>query len=260
MESVTSPDGTRMTWYSEGDGPPLLLVHGTTADHTRWDGIIPHLARQFTVYALDRRGRGESTDGDDYQLQREAEDVAAVIDALGGSVALLSHSYGAVCTLEGALLTSGIDKMVLYEPPIPTGIPMYPPGLPDRMQAQIEEGQFEAAVEMFFREVVKMPDDEFADYRQLPVWKRRVQLAPTIPREMAIDRAYSFEPAKYSDLRTPTLLLLGGDSPTMFRRAVDRVHEALSNSTLTILPGQQHIAMDTDPEMFLSEVNGYLSG
>jgi pimeloyl-ACP methyl ester carboxylesterase len=260
MESVTSPDGARITWHTQGHGLPLLLVHGTTADHTRWDGIIPQLARQFTVHSIDRRGRGESTDGDNYQLQREAEDVAAVIEAIGGRVALLGHSYGAVCTLEGSLLTSGIDRMVLYEPPIPTGVPMYPPGLPDRMQSSIEEGHYEAAVEMFFREVVRMPDDEFVGYRQLPVWKRRVALAPTIPREMAIDRAYSFEPEKYADLQTPTLLLLGGDSPTMFQRAVATVHEALPNSTLNVLPGQQHIAMDTNPELFLSEVNRYLGG
>lgn len=260
MESVISPDGTRITWYTEGQGSPLLLVHGTTADHTRWNGIVPQLARKFTVHAMDRRGRGESTDVDDYQLQREAEDVAAVIDALGVPVVVLGHSYGAVCTIEAALLTSGIDKIVLYEPPIPTGVPMYPPGLPDRMQPLIDDGHFEAAVEMFFREVVKMPADEFDGYRQLPVWKRRVQLAPTIPREMAIDRAYTFDPEKYANLRTPTQLLLGGESPTMFQQAVDKVHMALANSSVTILPGQQHIAMDTNPDMFLSTVHAYLSG
>lgn len=260
MESVTSPDGTRITWYTEGQGPPLLLVHGTTADHSRWDGIKAHLGQQFTVHAMDRRGRGESTDAEEYDLQREAEDVAGVVDRIGGRVAVLGHSYGAVCALEGALLTSGIDRLVLYEPPIPTGIPMYPTSLPDRMQSFIEEGQFEAAIEIFFEEVVKMPDDELVGYRQMPVWQQRIRLAPTIPREMAIDRAYTFEPEKYAEMRTPTLLLLGGDSPTMFQQAVDTVHQVLPNSIVTRLPGQQHIAMDTNPTLFLSEVSEYLTG
>lgn len=258
MESVSSLDGTRITWYTAGTGPPLLLIHGTTADHSRWNGILPQLTQRFTVHSMDRRGRGESTDADGYDVQREAEDVAAVIAALGRSVAILAHSYGAVCALEGSLQAPGIDRMVLYEPPIPTGVPMYPAGLPDRMLQRIEEGQFERAVEMFFREVVEMPEDEFVAYRQLPVWRRRVELAPTIPREMAIDRSYSFEPGKFADLQTPTLLLLGGDSPTMFQRAVVAVQRALPNATVTILPGQQHIAMDTDPDSFLSEVVGFL--
>jgi pimeloyl-ACP methyl ester carboxylesterase len=260
MEFVTSPDGTRISWYTEGQGPPLLLVHGTTADHTRWDGVTGHLGQQFTVHAMDRRGRGESTDSDKYVLQREAEDVAAVIEELGERVAVLGHSYGAVCALEGALLTSGIERLVLYEPPIPTGIPMYPTGLPDRMQSLIEEGLLEAAVEMFFKEVVNMPDDQLVGYRQLPAWQRRVRLSPTIPRELAIDRAYSFKPEKYGEMQTPTLLLLGGDSPAMFQQAGDAVHQALPNSTVTPLPGQQHIAMDTNPELFLSEVRGFLTG
>lgn len=260
MESVTSPDGTRITWYTDGQGPPLLLVHGTTADHTRWDGVKAQLGRHFTVHAMDRRGRRESTDAEEYELAREAEDVAEVIEAIGERVAVLGHSYGAVCALEAGLLTSGIDGLVLYEPPIPTGIPMYPTGLPDRMQSLIDEGQFEGAVEMFFKEVVKMPDDELVGYRQLPVWQRRVRLAPTIPREMAIDRAYTFEPDKYGEMRIPTLLLLGGDSPIMFQQAVDTVDQALPDSTVTRLPGQQHIAMDTNPELFLSEVSAFLTG
>lgn len=259
MESVKSPDGTRITWYSEGQGPHLLLVHGTTADHTRWNGIKPRLIEHFTVHAMDRRGRGQSTDALEYELQREAEDVAAVVDAIGEGVAVLGHSYGAICTLEASLLTSGIEKMILYEPPIPTGLPMYPPGLPDRMQPLIDDGHLEAAVVMFFEEVVKMPQEEFDGYRKLPVWPRRVQLAPTIPREMARSEAYSFEPERFADQATPALLLLGGDSPPMFQQAIDVVRAALPNSTVTVLPGQQHIAMDTDPELFLNEVVGYLA-
>lgn len=258
METITSVDGTVLSWDEDGSGRPLLLIHGTTADHTRWQGVTPQLSQRYTVFAMDRRGRGDSGDGPVYHLEREAEDVAAVAEAIGEPVFILGHSYGAVCSLEAALLTDRIHKMILYEPPIPTGARMYPPGVPDEMQSLVDEGHWESALELFFKEVVRMPEHELAQYRQLPMWKRRVQLAPTIPRELAIDTTYRFVPEKFADLRVPTLLMLGGDSPPLFQRAVETVHQAVPNTKLVVLPGQQHIAMDTDPELFLREVIRFL--
>ncbi|HEX6285892.1 MAG TPA: alpha/beta hydrolase, partial [Acidimicrobiia bacterium] len=171
---------------------------------------------------------------------------------------VVGHSYGAVCSLEAALLTDRIHKLALYEPPIPTGVQMYPPGVPDRMQSLVDAGDWERALELFFQEVVRMPPHELSQYRQLPMWRRRVQLAPTIPREMTLDRTYRFEPDKFAGLSIPTLLLLGGDSPPMFEKAVEAVHDAVPSSTVVILPGQQHIAMDTNPELFLRELTRYL--
>jgi pimeloyl-ACP methyl ester carboxylesterase len=184
--------------------------------------------------------------------------VAAVVDAIGQPVDVVGHSYGAVCSLEAAVLTDGIRRLVLYEPPLPTGVPMYPPGLPDRMQALIDDGELEGALELFFREVVRMPDHELVEYRELPVWKQRIQLAPTIPREMAIDRSYSFDPKKFADLGVSVLLMLGGDSPPIFPAAIEAADAALPDSRVVVLPGQQHIAMDTNPELFLSEVRDFL--
>jgi pimeloyl-ACP methyl ester carboxylesterase len=104
-----------------------------------------------------------------------------------------------------------------------------------------------------------MPDHELVRLRQLPTWERRVQLAPTIAREVAIDRTYGFEPGRFADLRTPTLLLLGGDSPELFQRATEVVNQAVAGSKVVVLPGQQHIAMDTNPEVFLGEVIEFLT-
>lgn len=258
MEHVTSKDGTIISYLRSGVGPPLLLVHGTTADHRRWASISPQLEQHFTVYAMDRRGRGGSTDAPDYDIMREAEDVAAILEVIGEPVHVLGHSYGAVCALESALLADKVRRLVLYEPPISTGLPMYPSGVPDRMQALIDSGELEAALTLFMREVVRMPEHEFEAYRQLPMWKVRIQLAPTIPRELAIDRTYSFDPDKFANLRVPTLLLLGGDSPPLFRQATEAVDSALPNSTVVTLPDQQHIAMDTNPDQFVSEVLRFL--
>jgi len=258
MEQITSKDGTLIGYKTSGSGPPLLLVHGTTADHQRWSGISTELEKHFTLYAMDRRGRGSSGDSPDYSIWREAEDIASVVESIGEEVLLLGHSYGAICSLEASILTDKIQKLVLYEPPVPTGLQLYPPGLPDRMQELIGQGQLETALELFFREVVKMPDHEFETYRQLPMWKTRIQLAPTIPRELAIDRHYHFEPDNFKGLRIPVLLMLGGDSPQIFQQAIETVDSALPNSQISTLPGEQHIAMDTNPELFLKEVLSFL--
>lgn len=258
MQKTISKDGTIISFQKSGSGPPILLVHGTTADHSRWDALLPRLQQHFTVFAMDRRGRGESGDAPDYSIMREAEDVAAVLEAIEQPVFLLGHSYGAVCALEASLLTDNISRLILYEPPIPTGLPMYPPGIPGKMQALIDRNQLESALELFMREVVRMPEKELEKYRQLPTWKVRIKLAPTIPRELVIDQMYRFVSSKFSQLSVPTLLLLGGDSPPLFQQATEAVKSALPDCKLVTLPGQQHIAMDTSPELFIREVLQFL--
>lgn len=105
MTRVTSRDGTQIAYWTSGEGPPLVVVHGTTADHTRWRPLLPCLEPHATVHALDRRGRGASGDAPDYDVAREFEDVAAVVDAVaqasGSAVDVLGHSYGGLCAFGG---------------------------------------------------------------------------------------------------------------------------------------------------------------
>lgn len=258
MHKVASKDGTVIGFWKSGSGPPLLLIHGTTSDHGRWSGILPELEQHCTVYAMDRRGRGASTDAPEYDILREAEDIAAVLEHIGEPAFVLGHSYGAACALESALLTNKIRRLILYEPPIPTGVPLYPPQLPDKMQVMIDSGDFEKTLELFVREVIRMPEQELAVYRQSPVWEARIKLAPTIPRELAIDRSYQFDPERFRQFQVATLLLLGGDSPELFRRAIEVLASALTTATVVTLPGQQHIAMDTNPKLFVAEVLKFL--
>ena len=137
--TVTSKDGTPVAYWRSGEGPPLVLVHGTTADHSRWAPVLQAFERHFSVCAVDRRGRGGSGDSEEYALEREFEDVAAVVDSLGEPVNLLGHSYGAVCALEAALLTSNVRKLVLYEPGMNVnGEEMYPPGFIDRLDGLLK--------------------------------------------------------------------------------------------------------------------------
>ena len=120
---VTSSDGTTLSCRVEGKGSPLLLIHGAGNYSGRWNPILPLLEQDFSIYALDRRGRGESGDASEYSLEREFEDAVSVVDAIGGPVNVLGHSLGGICALEAALRTKNISRLILYEPPLPVTAP-----------------------------------------------------------------------------------------------------------------------------------------
>ncbi len=115
MELITSKDGTPIACWHSGTGIPLLLIHGTTGDHSTWVSTLTELQQYFSVWTMDRRGRGHSGDANSYVFERECEDVAAVVDAIGGSVNLLGHSFGGLCALEATFLTANVNKLILYE-------------------------------------------------------------------------------------------------------------------------------------------------
>lgn len=259
MGKVISKDGTEISFLRKGTGPPLILVHGTTAEHSRWLPIIPYFEKQFTVYAVDRRGRGGSGDSDDYNITKEVEDIIAVINSIAEPAFILGHSYGGLVVLETSLHTDRIKRMILYEPPLPAGIPLYPPGTIEKMQSLIDSNNNEAALEVMLKEVVKMPDYEFEKYRHLPAYKRRIEIAHTIPREITVELVYTFKPEKFAGMMTPTLLLLGGDSPAVFHEMTKLVHTILPDSRIVTMTGQQHIAMDTNTELFVEEVKKFLT-
>ena len=101
IETVRSKDGTSIAYERRGHGPPLVMVHGSTVDRTRSGGVVRRLAEHFTLLMVDRRGRGASGDGPVYSIEREFEDVVAVLESAEVPACLLAHSYGAICALEG---------------------------------------------------------------------------------------------------------------------------------------------------------------
>jgi pimeloyl-ACP methyl ester carboxylesterase len=256
VEHVVSPDGTPIAVWRSGDGSPLVLVHGATADHSRWAPVRPALEERFTVLAIDRRGRGESGDADGYELEREFEDVATVVDWVGGDVNLLGHSHGAVCAIEAALLTERIRKLVVYEPPM--GFVVSPPHVVDRLEELLEAGRRDELVAFFLQEVAGLPAEQVELMRSMPAWQARVAAAHTIPREERVTREYVFDPDRFRELRAPTLVLLGGESADPFRAAAEAVEAALPDCRIAVMPGQRHVAMDTGTEIFTTEVLGFL--
>lgn len=255
MKTVTSADGTSIAYEQTGDGPPLVLVHGTTADHTRWEPIRPTLEEHFTVYAMDRRGCGKSGDTAEYDLEREVEDVVAVVDSVGEPVVLLGHSFGALCTLEAALRTANLRKLILYEPAIPVGDhELYSEELVAEMEALLGEGENEQALVLFFREIAEFSPAQLDALRSAPNWPARVETADTVPRETRAEYEYTFDPARFEEMSTPTLLLSGSVSPQFLKDATDAVNDALPNSRIATLEGHGHVAQNTAPDLFTDEV------
>jgi len=258
---VASRDGTEIAYATSGKGPPLVLVHGTTADRGRWTPLLPYLESHVTVHAVDRRGRGASGDGPAYDVGREFEDVAAVVDdvaaAADASVDLLGHSFGGVCALGAAAATANVGRLVLYEPPF-RDVRQAAPDVLARLQELLADGRPEAVLETFLREVVRMPDEELAVYRTLPPWPARIAAAGTIPRELAteVDAALPLE--RVARVAAPTLLLAGGDSPPAMRADTEALAGALPDARVVVLEGQQHIAIDLVPELFARHVLDFL--
>src|SRR5699024_471597 len=171
-------DGTAIVYTRIGSGPELIICHGSLSTGHEWLPVAGHLADRFTCYVMTRRGRGHSGRGDNYALQRECEDLAALLEHVGGHAHLLGHSYGALCALETARQSSAIDHLLLYEPPLPVAPLQVTAELANYRQA-IAEGRLEDALLTGFRTFVGMPDSELAALRKMLLWPGTVQLAPS---------------------------------------------------------------------------------
>lgn len=264
--SVVSRDGTEIANWTSGDGPPLVLVHGSPADHTRWRPLVPYLERQVTVHAIDRRGRGASGDAPEYRLEREYEDVAAVADAIaatfGQRVDVYGHSHGGIVAFGAATLTANIRRLVLYEGwPVPDpSIYALPADVLRRMDKMLAAGDRDGVVEALFRSVEEMSDEDMAVLRSAPSWPGRVAAAHTVPREVVGETQARLEAEQAAKINLPVLLLTGEKSTDPAKAAVGAVAAALPDVRLLVLAGQQHVADILDPETFATYLLDFLHG
>lgn len=261
---VESPDGSQIAVFTSGAGPSLLLVHGAAADHTTFRVVGPMFAEHYTVHAVDRRGRGASTDTLPYAIEREFEDVAAIAAAIatedGQEVDVLGHSYGGRCALGAALLTGAIRRVVSYEgAPTPPGGRYGDPTVLADLEALDSAGRPDDLLAAFMGRVVGMDDAALARYRADPVWPLRVAAAHTIPRELA---AEGRSPAAGLDalgaVRQPVLQLVGGESRPEFGAATRALDARLRDGRIVTVAGAQHAAHHTHPAEVVRVVSGFL--
>jgi pimeloyl-ACP methyl ester carboxylesterase len=254
---IESPDGTRIGCEVIGDGPPLLAIHGTTADRGRWAAVRDALAERFRLHLMDRRGRGLSAAEADgtYAIDLEAGDIRALVAAIGEPVHLLVHSYGATCALAAATDCPGIARMLAYEPAFGVSEDFPISAVPE-MEAALERGDREAALEAFFRQALHFDDAAIEERRASPMWEARLAAVHTLPREVLA--ADAFRPADLAEIGPRLRLLLGTESPGHLHASTWAAHAAAPGSELRDLPGHAHDAMDADPALFVSEVVAWL--
>ena len=199
-----SADGTPLAVWVEGEGPPLVLVHGSMCDHTASDPLVAELRATMTTFAVDRRGFGASGDAAGYTLEREFEDVAAVVEAVaaraGGPLALWGHSYGAGCAMGGAALTGAVGRLVLYEPGL--SIP-YPAGSIEEVEAALAAGDAETALLLVLVGIVGMSHEVIASLRSGPRWPTMLASAPTVPRECRAEDGWTYRPGALDGVSAP---------------------------------------------------------
>lgn len=257
---VHSVDGTPLRVWVGGDGPPIVLVHGSFADHSAWAVPVAELNKHFTTFAMDRRGFGGSGDGAEYSIGRDFHDVSAVVRAAsvrsGQPVVLWGHSYGANCAMGGASISSDVDHLVLYEPSL--GL-KYPPGAIEEAEAALAAGDRENAVVRMLFDILDMSQDEIDAMRSSPRWPHLLAGADTAPRECHVEEAWEYAPGQFDGIDAPTLLLSGSESPASVKEATDRAADAVPNARIHVLEGHGHFAHRTDPAMVVSIIQEFSS-
>jgi pimeloyl-ACP methyl ester carboxylesterase len=254
--TITSADGTKLAARRSGRGSPLVLVHGANGDLDTFALIEGALAERHTVWVYSRRGRGGSSDGADYGLQREVEDVLAVLAATGDRAHLLGHSGGAVYCLLTAQQTRSLRSLVLYEPPLRLdNLDDSDRTVIDDIQSALDTGHPDQALELFCP-IAGIVDHEIQALRSLaPVWNRLQAGVLLAPREIkagleeAREQFAAFEPPD-----VPTLYLYGEATQAPIFPTLDEVAVLLPNAQLHGLARQRHLAFAFDPTTFTQAV------
>ncbi|AGM07579.1 alpha/beta fold hydrolase [Amycolatopsis keratiniphila] len=243
FETVTSADGTPIAFERTGEGTPVILTGGAFNDRTTVAGLAATLAPEHTVIAYDRRGRGDSGAGAVYSVEREVEDLAALIEHVGGSAAVFGHSSGAVLGLEAAARGVAMTKLAVYEPPYVVDDSRERPeaDLFDRVRALIADGDRDGAVELFLVEGTATPEEVVKGMRDDPFWAWFTGLAHTLPYDLALCGPGNVLPAeRLAKIPVPTLVIDGGESDAWMRAGTRAVVDTVPGARYATVEGQDH--------------------
>lgn len=253
---VQSADGTSIGFSTFGSGPALVLVHGSASSRDAWLPVATALAGQFRCHLMDRRGRGQSGDTLAHTLDREREDVEAVLEVAGSGAHLLGHSYGGLCALEAARHFP-LGRLVLYEPPLFHSGPKSEE-LSAQIRSAMQSDQPDEALACFLKGGPELTDAEVSAFRATPLWKEAVTLAPTFAREVEAISCLKSNLVPYRELSMPTLLLVGTASVAHLKEASSGLQDTLPNAKTVLLEGQGHIANLIAPDLVAREVSDFL--
>jgi pimeloyl-ACP methyl ester carboxylesterase len=259
VDRVTSSDGTTIAFDRLGEGPPVILVCGGSTDRMVNAPLAALLARRFTVFNYDRRGRGDSGDTPPYAVQREVEDLDAVVTAAGDSACVWGSSSGAALALEAAASGLAISRLALWEPPyrLQDG-GLRPPADTAKVYTElVSQGRRGDAVEFFMAKVVRLPDEFVAQARKAPFWKAQEALAHTLAYDATIMGDYQLPAQRVALVTTPTLVLTGGASPPWLHDTARAIVGLLPQGRHRVLEGQEH---NVAPEAIAPALEEFFAG
>jgi pimeloyl-ACP methyl ester carboxylesterase len=251
-----SRDGTPIAFEQTGSGPSLILIE--PAGHSRglsaFDDLVPLLAPDFTVCRYDRRGRGESGDTQPYAPEREVEDLAAVIGAMGGPAFVYGYSSGALLALHAAARGVPLAGMVLMEPPLQDGAVQGPDPLTGELDALIRARRNAEAVALFHASI-GVPDEMIEDLRGTDRWARMVAIAPTLVYDCRLSDAMT--PEVLASVAVPVLILDSDGSSDDLTGSAATAARLIPGARHKSLPGEWHIVA---PALIAPEIRAHFLG
>lgn len=249
---AVSADGSRIAYERFGAGPPVILVSGALNDRTGRASGVPLarlMASAFTVYAYDRRCRGASATTHPYSVEGEIEDLAALVDAAGGSAALYGMSSGCALVLAAAAAGIRATRIALYDPPFSTDAATEErvKAYDVRLRELVDAGDNEAALTLFLT-TIGMPPPMIDGMRNGPAWRPLTALAPTLVHDSAVLNNREGAPvptAGIAKIDAPILVIAGEATPPALRQSSQAVAAAARHGSYQVLPGQTHdVAID----------------
>ncbi len=255
IQVAVSKDGTRIAGRAQGQGAPIVLVHGGFGDgEVSWLFMLPFLVEHFTCYLMSTRGRGLSGDHADHSRERQFEDVAAFVESIGEPVGVFGHSSGAVWALGAAALSPArVRALALYEPPYPALEPPTSDEQYARVRAAVSEGRLADAVQIFTAEIIGLSAEEQAFFSLPGVAERAHAALPVVVQELPeVNRP--FEDALLQKLSMPVLVLRGERSRIEFKHAARDLGKRLADARFAEIAGAGHIGPVTAPDLVAGEL------
>lgn len=244
-----SKDGTTIAYWTDGTGPPLLLVHGITSTHVTFDEMVPHLTPHRTVTIYDRRGRGSSGDASGpYDFTTEFDDTLAVLDAMGeDQVDVFAHSFGVYIAI-GALqrdVGEKIRRVVFYSPGFGD---RYPDETLDQIDHLVDQGDADRALRVLLMDIIGMPAEDVDFMQRSPAWAARIDSVHTVARECRADRDFDLDAQSLETLDRPTLVISGETNPDNKKAVASRLASSMPHASLVMLSDEGHAAHHTAPD------------
>jgi pimeloyl-ACP methyl ester carboxylesterase len=240
MNQVQSADGTTIAFDRSGAGPALILVVGAFSDRSTTKTLASGLGSTFTVYEYDRRGRGDSGEASPYSIEREVDDLAAVIEAAGGSAFVCGHSSGAALALEAAARGVPIRGLIVYEPPYTEG-PSF--AFADRLTEMDAAGRSSDVVEAMIG-LMGTPAEVLEQMKAAPYWEHLTSFAHTLAYDVRLSNDGSIPVDRLAKISAPTLALAGGESPAWAQEGARAIAAAVPRGEARVLEGQGHDVAD----------------